>query len=133
MDFSTLATDPLLEKKGVWKKHPQAKDDSEFLIGGVNSPKYQRGLRRHAQHETANRIKNDPEVQDRILIEAIADGILLDWRGDVRFNGEPLPCTRENKIKLLSIHAFRAWVSEQMQEIENFQQAEEKAEDAEAK
>lgn len=129
MDFSTLKTDPLLEKQGVWKRMK----DAEFLIGGQNSPKYQRGLRRHAANESATKVKNDPETQDRILIEAIADGILLDWRGNVELNGEKLTCTRENKIKILSIHAFRAWVSEQMQEIENFQAAEAKAEDDEGK
>ena len=129
MDFSTLQTDPALEKMGVWKKM----QDAEFLIGGSNSPKYQRGLRRHAANESANKIKNDPEAQDRILVEAMADGILLDWRGKVTLHGEELACTRENKIKLLLIHAFRNWVAEQMQEISNFQKAEEAIEDEDAK
>lgn len=129
MDFAELLTDPTLEKRGKWVKN----QDAEFLIASSNSPKYQRALRRHAQTESATKVKNDPETQDRVLVEAMADAILLDWRGEVKLKGVDMPCNRENKIKLLQIAAFRHWVAEQMQDIANFQAEEDKAEDAEGK
>lgn len=129
MDFSTLKTEPALEKDGVWKKF----DDAEFRISGVNSPAYQRALRRHGAAVTQSKLKNDPATQEKLLIEAMADSILQDWKGNVKMNGKNLPVTRENKIILLSIPTFRNWVAEQMQEIENFQAEKAAEEDAAAK
>jgi hypothetical protein len=129
MEFSTLKTEPTLEKEGVWKKY----DDAEFRIAGVNSPAYQRALRRHGSGITSSKLKNDPAAQDKLLIEAMADAILQDWKGNVKMNGKQLPVTRENKIILLSIPVFRNWVAEQMQEIENFQAEKAAEEDAAAK
>lgn len=129
MEFSTLKTEPTLEKEGVWKKY----DDAEFRIAGVNSPAYQRALRRHGSGITSSKLKNDPAAQDKLLIEAMADAILQDWKGNVKMNGKQLPVTRENKIILLSIPTFRNWVAEQMQEIENFQAEKAAEEDAAAK
>lgn len=129
MDFATITTDKTLEKEGVWKTY----EDAEFKIAGVNSPAYQRALRRHGATISASKIKNDPAVQDKILIEAMADGILLDWKGNVKMKGKNLPVTRDNKIVLLSIPVFRTWIAEQMQEIENFQSEKAAEEDAAAK
>ena len=129
MEFSTLKTEPTLEKEGVWKKY----DDAEFRIAGVNSPAYQRALRRHGSGITSSKLKNDPAVQDKLLIEAMADAILQEWKGNVKMNGKNLAVTRENKIILLSIPIFRNWVAEQMQEIENFQAEKAAEEDAAAK
>jgi hypothetical protein len=70
MEFSTLKTEPTLEKEGVWKKY----DDAEFRIAGVNSPAYQRALRRHGASVTQSKLKNDPAAQEMLLIEAMADG-----------------------------------------------------------
>lgn len=129
MEFSTLKTDATLETEGVWKTY----DDASFKIAGVNSPKYQRALRRHAATATAGKIKNDPATQDKLLIEAMTDAILQEWKGNVKMNGKQLAVTRENKTILLSIPTFRNWVAEQMQEIENFQAEKAAEEDAAAK
>lgn len=129
MDFSTITTDASLEKEGVWRPY----EDAQFKIAGVNSPAYQRALRRHGANVAAAKMRKDPAVQDKILIESMADGILLDWKGSVEMNGKKLPVSRENKITLLSIPVFRNWIAEQMQEIENFQAEKAEEEDAAAK
>jgi hypothetical protein len=128
MELNEITTDATLETEGVWRKF----EDAEFRIAGSNSPRYQRSLRRHAQSATA-KLKTDPATQDRMLIEAMADTILIEWKGKVTLKGKQLAVTRENKVTLLSVPFFRNWVAEQMQDISNFRAAADAEEDADAK
>jgi hypothetical protein len=121
MDFSQLQTDPTAEKQGVWI----ALQDAEFLIAGANSIKYRKALAKHSQQEQAGLRKNDPEALDRVTVAAMADGILLDWRGNVLLEGKSIEYSRETARRLLGIAAFREWVAMQSNNLANFQAGEE--------
>lgn len=129
MELTTVTTAANLELEGVWRKF----EDAEFLIAGANSPKWQRALRRHGASVSSSKLKNDIPTQENLVIQAMADAILLDWRGNVTMKAKKLAPTRENKIVILSIPTMRNWITDQMNDIANFQQEEAKAEDAEAK
>lgn len=129
MELDTIITDAALETEGVWRKF----EDAEFRIAGSNSPRYQRALRRHGQTVNQSKLKHDIPTQEKLLIEAMADAILIDWRGNLTLKGKKLAPTRENKIVLLSIPAIRNWVADQMQDIANFRTEQDAAEDAASK
>ncbi len=133
MDITKIKTDD--EKaQGTWIKSPWGDDEespAEFLLAYTGTSKaYKRaivrGTRKHSQQE----LKQRPELAEGITREAIADGILLDWRG-VREGDKALPCTRENKLKVLGIPEVQDWVWTQANEAANFR-AEALAEDADA-
>lgn len=123
MDFTTLTTDPTAEVKGVWCKF----EDAEFLIASSNSTKYRRALGRRGKSEAGGLRRADPTALDRVTIEAMADGILLDWRGNVQWQGKELPYSRENSLLLLGIPPFREWVATQASDLSNFQTESEEA------
>lgn len=125
MEINSIKTDPNLALDGVWIDF---EDDARVKIAANGNPAHQRALAKHAK-KFGNRLKRDPLAGRELAAEAMADAIVLDWEGFTE-NGEPLPCTRENKIKLLNIPAFADWAASQCQDIANFQK-EATAEDAE--
>lgn len=131
MDISKLKTDDK-KAKGTWIKAPWSEDDetpAEFLIAYTGASKeYKRTLVKGTRKYSQVELKNKPELAEAITREAIAEGILLDWRG-VKEGDKPLPCTRENKLLVLSIPEIQEWVWNQANEAANFR-AEALAEDA---
>lgn len=133
MDISKLKTDED-KAQGTWIKAPFSEDDespAEFLIAYTGTSKaYKRALVRGTRKHSQVELKQKPELAEAITREAIADGILLDWRG-VREGDKPLPCTRENKLRVLAIPEIQEWLWTQANEAANFR-AEALAEDAAA-
>jgi len=68
------------------------------------------------------------ELDEGKLDEILCDEVILDWRG-ITEDGQPFPCTRENK-RLLMQHwtEFALWVNEQCMRLEAFTQAKEEEE-----
>lgn len=52
---------------------------------------------------------------------AIADAILLGWKGVEGLDGKPLPVTPENKALLLTSVELRDWINLQATDVKNFQ------------
>lgn len=133
MDITKLQTD---EEKaaGVWIKAPWSEDDgpaAEFCIAYTGTSKtYKRALVRGTRKHSQVELKQKPELAEAITREAIAEGILLDWKNV--FEGEkPLPCTKENKLKVLAITEIQEWLFNLANDAANFR-AEALAEDADA-
>lgn len=69
----------------------------------------------------------EQELDSKRLALELASYI-VDWRG-VTKNGEPWPCTQENKTKLLlEAYDFDRWLTETITDIEAMQQARRDAE-----
>lgn len=119
-DFK-VATD---KKDGVWLQF----EDAEFLVAYAHRPEFNRVTARIAKKFPAYKLKADPALYQQMTIEIIAECILLDWK-NVNDGGVPLPCTLENKLKLLAIEPFREWISNESRELANFRE-EALAEDA---
>jgi len=68
------------------------------------------------------------ELDESKLDEILSDEVILDWEG-ITENGQPFPCTPENK-RLLMQHwtEFALWVNEQCMRLEAFVQAEQEEE-----
>lgn len=126
MNILDFKGDEKKEEQGVWLPL----EDAEFLIGAHGNKAHRKALDRH-RHKLAGMLrKQDSRAGELLTIEAAADGLLLDWRGKVEENGQPLPYSRENAIKLLQIRFLREWVVEQALNMANFRGEEEAAETA---
>ena len=52
--------------------------------------------------------------------ECAARALLLGWRGDLLWNGEPLEYSVENAKTMLAVKDFRRWVFERAEDIDRF-------------
>lgn len=88
--------------------------------GGTNDL-YTRAIARSSKR--VNNV-NNPLSEDEaktIMIQAYADSIVKDWEGVSDENGEPLTCTRENIVKVLTdLPEFFAVIREQADNAEHF-------------
>ena len=97
MELKSFATDESKKKEGIWVEFEGAR----FKIKSTDSPQYRRAVDRAAKRRSPTKVRKDIETQTEIGIEGIADGVLLDWEG-LTDGGEPVECTRENKIRVLT-------------------------------
>lgn len=103
--FRSYATDEASENEGVWRKL----GDCEIQIARDNNEAFSNAV---SKLYDANREALEvpgPEAKElnkRMMAEAAADGLLKNWRGKVSYDGQDLPYTRENAIKVLMIPDF---------------------------
>jgi hypothetical protein len=114
MDITALQTDKALKNEGIWVEYA----DARFLIRSYDSPAYRRAMLKAAKPER-NAIGKDPEAAIRAATKAMAEAIILDWEG-VEENGQPLPCTPENKLRLMEIQELREFIAAESQDAANF-------------
>lgn len=118
MNIASLRTNAAAENEGVWLEFMGA----EFKIASNASTAYRTALAKAGRKHNAATLRLRPDLVDAMNLEAMADGILLDFRGDVKDGEEPLdPKNREHRLRLLRIRAFAEWVAEQSTSIANFQ------------
>lgn len=133
MDISKHIIDTK-KSEGVWIPFPFSDDGdgekpAEFLIAYAGtSKKYKKALTAKSGRHSAAMIRANPDLAETIAREAMADGVLLDWKG-LRNGADPLPCTRENKLKVLGIPEMQEWIWNQANDAALFR-TEARAEDA---
>lgn len=109
---------------GVWAEF----DGSSFLIAHISNMKFQRALARlqqpHRRKIEAGTL--DPQTNKNVLCQAMAEGILLDWKGvgSVAAKDE-VPYTIENAVTALKKSTeLRDFVSDFALNLSNFRQVE---------
>lgn len=102
-------------KRFRWSAVPgQSGELSYFKIGSMDRVEYQEALgrayRRHGVR--ASKPNRRPLNLVRTTIDALAESILLDWRGNVRIDYEKgfEPYSKDAAKRALEIHSFRKWV-----------------------
>lgn len=121
MDIKKFATNLTLEDEGVWV---QLDSETKLKIARSGNKRYRGALARlTAPHKVALRSgKVSDEVADAILVEALAEAVLLDWEGMFE-GGKPLPYSKEEAKRLLadpSLKDFRDFVVEFANDMENY-------------
>lgn len=116
MDISSLKQDIDLAESGTWVEY----EDAKFKIRSTDSKFYRKIITNLALKNGNSRRRKDPEAILEVTVEGLADGILIDWEG-IEENGQPLPCTRENKLKVCGIESIRSFLATECQELANFQ------------
>lgn len=123
--FKTFGTDEAKENEGVWC---EIGSGTKLLVARSGNRKYTRMLAKLVeQNQRALDTKDDAadQLSDQILIDVMAQTILLGWEG-VEFKGtKALPYSAENAKKLLAVKDFRKLVAKLADDFDNFRAAEE--------
>lgn len=130
MDLTAYTGDEKRITEGVLMEW-SAGDDVQFRVASTESPKYKKALRDKSRKFSPYQLKKNPELAEKAIFEAMAKGIFLGWEGELKLKGKVLdPNSEEDRtVALEECPPLREWVSEESQEISNFQteaEAEEK-------
>lgn len=104
---------------GTWREY----DDSKFLIAHISNLKFQRALARLQQPHKRKLQEGtlDPKINQQIVCQAMAEGVLLNWRDMTTVDGSEVEYSQENAAKLLQRDpAFRDWVTDVSTNMANF-------------
>lgn len=104
--FATYAVDESKELNGAAQKI----GDSTFYIARAGNAKYVKLLQAEVEkHQKALDMKDDnaDKVSDQIMIDVIAETVLLGWDDTVTYKGEAFPYSKANARELLSHKEFR--------------------------
>jgi hypothetical protein len=118
--FNDFATNSDSEVAGVWVPYA---GDVEFLIARAGNKVYARNFLKLYQASRRVIEAKGPTAEakaEEINIETAAKGILLGWKGDLQFKGQPLPYSFENAKLLLGVADFRNWVREQSEDMAKY-------------
>jgi hypothetical protein len=94
-----------LESQGTWMDYG---DDVRFLVARKSNPKYKSFIsRKYRENEriissTAN-VERADQVSERLMLEATATYLLLDWEGVVE-GGKPIKYSPSKAIQVLDDH-----------------------------
>jgi len=118
--FADFAVNEALSQDGVWVPYS---GDVEFLVARAGNKNYRKVAQAlYKKNERLLDSKTDAagEKLVEIVVESMAKGILLGWRGNVQFQGEPLPYSMDNARKLLAHERFRDWIDAQAKDEAQF-------------
>jgi len=113
-------------QKSAWAKYR----GGEFQIAPTSSIAFQRAFSRlQAPHrKKIEKGTLDPQVSQEISCQALAETILLDWRGVGDSKGAEIPYTVEGGFNLMvKMPDLREFIQEFALDIENFRAEETKA------
>lgn len=116
--FKAFATNSASENNGAAVKF----SDTTFTIARAGNPKYSRLLASLVEkHQKELNLKDAAAdaLSDKILIDVLAETILLGW-DELEYKGKPLPYSVENAKLILSHKDFRKEVSRMSDDIDNF-------------
>lgn len=104
--YSQFKTDSETEKNGIWVPVALTEDHKQVMFklarAGGSNQKYlkvlearTKPLRRLIANETL-----DVKLADEVMMEVFADAVVLGWENVTDEEGNPLPFSRENVIKV---------------------------------
>lgn len=135
--FAAFATNAKTEEEGRF--FPMG--DAEFLIARSGNRSFQDQFSliwKQYEHQlkgsqAAGASPEEKAFGDKLSFDlmgrVMARTILLGWKGNVRFKGQPLAYSAENAELLLGIKDFRVWVDNQAGEMKNYLLAQEAADE----
>lgn len=122
--FSAYATDLTSEENGRYFEN----GDAEFLIARGGNDRYSRMIAK--QYEGNKHILDDKssdasknageELAKKITIDVMSKSILLGWKGNVMWQGKPLPYSVDNAQMLLGLKDFQTWVAGKSNAYQNY-------------
>lgn len=123
--FDICETDVDAEENGRWFKDLFGDGTNiEVKLRRMTSKKsiqVRRRLDKQYRSKQNKRGEYDEEFGMRVVVEQIAEAIIVDWANVIGRDGKPLECTPENKLMLLTkLPAFRDAVIIYSNELENF-------------
>ncbi len=110
---------------------------STFKIARAGNRSYQRMVTKQFEaHRHILDQKNTPEEEEAsdnlsftLIGKIMAQTVLLGWSGEVEYDGESLPYSYDNAVKLLALKDFRAKILGLAQDFRNFLLAKQEADE----
>lgn len=125
--FKSFATDEVAETEGRW--FPISKT-AKVLVARAGNPNYLKALRqrmRESQVDVDDTSEENEKFVTSLIVETLAETVLLGWKGDIQFKGKPLEYSKANAIKLLEFKDFRKKITEIADKSESFRLKEDEA------
>ena len=112
------------EIEGIWI---QLDDKAAIKVARAGNPKFQRLFQKLTKpYRQAIRTGSlSEDVARKILIECMAETILLDWKG-FEENGKEIKYSKEKSIEYLNIKDFRDFVAQCSEDFSLFKDEEDK-------
>lgn len=125
MDISTVVVDFDMEAEGVWFDYD---NETSVKVARSNCKAYRKAMKRvmkpYRRQIKMNTI--DPELFDKLLATAMAEGLVRDWKGLLN-NGQPIEYSRSKSIELMVdpvMREFKEFVAECAEDAEAFRNEE---------
>jgi hypothetical protein len=101
MDINKAFSNPETEKEGTWVDY---RDGSRIKVARIGNPNFVRSynakMKPHRRKQRDGTL--DDELESRLLCEAVAESVLLDWEGFTE-NGKTLKYTTQKAYDLLRL------------------------------
>ena len=123
-----FGTDSKKETEGVWY---DIEDDLRIKIARIGNPNYQKRFQALSKpHRRAIRRGSLPDkVAEKLLVQCMAETIVLDWEGMID-EGKEIPYSTEAVIELLTKYPeLRIYLNDIANELEGFQEEEDEEAD----
>lgn len=119
MKMSDLKTDLVLEENGSWVDYDET---TSFKIARLGNPafraRYDHAIKPH-RRQIQQKTFSDAKLES-ILLDVMAETVLLDWKGLVDDAGNEVLFTKAKAREYLEIRDFREWITGNAGEMENF-------------
>ncbi|HWM89404.1 MAG TPA: hypothetical protein VN493_01410 [Thermoanaerobaculia bacterium] len=120
MDISKFQTNKSAEEEGIWVDVDG--NGTKVKVARINNARYKKFFQKITK-PYKRQIRNGTlaeELAEKLLVDALANTILLDWKGFTK-GGEDFPYSVDNARSFLQESAdFRDFVSDAANEMENF-------------
>ena len=120
MDISKFQTNKSAEEEGIWVDVDG--NGTRVKVARINNARYKKYFQKITK-PYKRQIRNGTlaeELAEKLLVDALANTILLDWKGFTK-GGEDFPYSTDNARSFLQESAdFRDFVSDAANEMENF-------------
>jgi hypothetical protein len=126
--FAEFATDPVAEETGRWIQL----GDAEVLVARAGNTAFNNMIqleRKKHQHTldlgeakdaSEDSKKAAKDLSFKIVGRVMAQTLLLNWRGNLKYKGEPIAYSRQNAEMLLQHNDFREKIAGMANDIANF-------------
>lgn len=96
--LTALRTDPNKESQGVWIDY---EDDIKLKLGRMNSPAFEKFVadRQATSIGRFRRVKQSDAERDKLVEEAVASTIILDWKNIQDDSGNDIPYSKEKALE----------------------------------
>lgn len=125
MDIKELLTDQVKEEEGVWV---DIDIDAQIKVARLFNDRFTR-MMAAARRPYGRKVEQDTTLQEKLLVEVMAECILLDWKG-LTEDGKELKFSKKRGLELMQqSRDFRNIVTQAATDAANFH-ADEVEEDA---
>jgi hypothetical protein len=111
--FNDFAINEAAAQDGVWVPY---RGDVEFLIARASNKHFRKQaqavFKRHERLIQSGGPAAEAKSRE-LMIDLMSKTILLNWKGTVMFQGQPLEYSVENAKKILELDGLREWVDAQ--------------------